>query len=636
MTLHKKTVLIISATLGSLIIVLSVASRIILTDSFSKLEEKYARLNMERIVETLSDDIANINRSANDWAAWDETHAFIRDANAHFIKVNIVDSAFSTLRLNVMIFVNASGRVIFGRAFDLEGKKRMPVPQSLIDHLKSDDLLLKSTHAENSISGIILLSEMPMLISSQPILTSDGKGSVRGALIFGRYLNEAQIQRLRELTHLAVHVHPYNDLKKNSDWQGVQSSLSEEKNIFIRPFDTQTIEGYTMLKDIYGKPAVLFRVAMNRDIYVEGQNILYYSVLSFLLVGLVLSMVALILLEEQVLSRITALIRSVGVIGTSGDLSKRVQMKGKDEIAFLSEEMNKMLETIEKSDRGLRNSEEKYRLIVEHANEAIVIVQNGKLMYANPKTVQITGYSEEELSAKAFLEFVHPGDRSMVTERYYKRIMDQEVPAVYAFRIIDKSGSTKWVEINAVKTAWEGKEATLNFISDITERKELEEELRNMSQRDPLTGLYNRRGFITLAEQQMKIADRMNRGMLLIFVDLDDLKQINDTYGHYQGDRALTDVALLLQKTFREADILARYGGDEFVVLMIETPESGDELFLTRLGEHLEYYNRSEQRPFRLSLSTGFSRYTPGTPVNFNDLLIEADRIMYEQKKAKK
>ena len=637
MTLHKKTVLIVGSTLIGLIVILFVTSRIIIMRSFSKLEEKYTRLNIERVQTSISDSLAHLTRSADDWAVWDETYAFINNSNNNFIKGNVVDSSFTTLKLNVMLFINSSGRVVLGRAFDLEDKKVVPVPQSLLDHVVPDSILLKHTHAESHVSGIILLSEGPMLISSQPILTSEGQGPIRGTLIFGRYLKDTENLHLSGADALTIDIHSFNDKDVSGDFlQSVKSALSEEKPFLVRPVNTQTIEGYTMLKDIFGKPAVVVRVALNRDIYKEGQNIFYYFILSFLFIGLVLSIVTLILLKEQVISRVTSLIQNISVIGVSGDLSKRVQMKGKDEISLLSDEMNRMLETIEESDKALRESEEKYRLIVENANEAILIVQEAKLQFVNPKTVEIMGYSQKDLINKEFLEFVHPEDHALVAERYRKRLMDEDVPSVYSFRIIDIYGNIKWVEINAVKTQWIGKEATLNFINDITERKELEEELRVMSLRDVLTGLYNRRGFLTLAEQQLKIASRMQKGMLMIFADLDGMKQINDTLGHQEGDRALIDIAQILKKTFRESDIIARHGGDEFVILSLETPEFGADLLVNRLGEHMHYHNRYESRPYSLSLSMGFARYDPENPMSLHELLVKADSMMYEEKRSRK
>jgi PAS domain S-box-containing protein len=131
----------------------------------------------------------------------------------------------------------------------------------------------------------------------------------------------------------------------------------------------------------------------------------------------------------------------------------------------------------------LHKSEEKYRNLVDHANEAIIIAQDGMLKFVNPKTIELIGYSSKELTSKPFLDFVHPEDRKMVAERYAARLRGEEVPDTYSFRIVDKSGDTRWGEIKAVWINWEGKRATLNFITDITERKKATEELNKHRER---------------------------------------------------------------------------------------------------------------------------------------------------------
>ncbi len=123
------------------------------------------------------------------------------------------------------------------------------------------------------------------------------------------------------------------------------------------------------------------------------------------------------------------------------------------------------------------------------------------------------------------------------------------------------------------------------LIKSEEERKQTEKVIQNLSITDELTSLLNRRGFFTLAEQQIKIARRTGREMVLLFADLDKLKWINDTWGHAEGDRALCEVGKILKNTFRESDIIARIGGDEFVMLAVETPQSNAEILIK---DHLQ------------------------------------------------
>ena len=160
-------------------------------------------------------------------------------------------------------------------------------------------------------------------------------------------------------------------------------------------------------------------------------------------------------------------------------------------------------------------------------------------------------------------------------------------------------------------------------------------ELRAMSLVDELTGLHNRRGFLFLAQQHVKIANRTKRGILLLFADLDDMKQINDRLGHHEGDLALIDTASVLKETFREADIVARIGGDEFAVIAIEGGEDSADILSARLQENFDARNANGGRRYQLAISVGMARYDPDNPCSIDELLARADASMYEQKQGK-
>ncbi len=169
---------------------------------------------------------------------------------------------------------------------------------------------------------------------------------------------------------------------------------------------------------------------------------------------------------------------------------------------------------------------------------------------------------------------------------------------------------------------------------DVTENKKMEEEVRMLAVTDPLTGLYNRRGFMALAEQQIKAADRTNKKMSLFFVDLDGMKRINDTWGHEEGDRALMNAVAVFKQTFRESDIMARMGGDEFAVLAVDAAENREIVF-RRLAERISLHNALPDRRYEISVSAGMAIYDPQSPCSLDDLISQADTLMYEQKKTK-
>jgi diguanylate cyclase (GGDEF)-like protein len=192
---------------------------------------------------------------------------------------------------------------------------------------------------------------------------------------------------------------------------------------------------------------------------------------------------------------------------------------------------------------------------------------------------------------------------------------------------------SQWVENNILKLA---SGEIVAVYDDVTERKRLEDEILTLSITDQLTGLHNRRGFLSLAEQQLKLSARNKRDVLLFFADLDGLKWINDTLGHEEGDKALLEAATVFKETFRTSDIVARLGGDEYAALAVDITEANSEILTARLQSLINARNNLENRGYRLSISVGCAFYDPEHPCSLDELMASADKLMYEQKQNKK
>ena len=207
---------------------------------------------------------------------------------------------------------------------------------------------------------------------------------------------------------------------------------------------------------------------------------------------------------------------------------------------------------------------------------------------------------------------------------------DQVVNGEYALQINGKE------TIFAASTSRLSETTAIMVAHDITMRKRMEKEIRALALTDELTGLYNRRGFTLLAEQEIKLAHREKRSMLLFFGDVDFLKEINDTHGHAQGDLVLQELSVILKETFREADIVARIGGDEFVILAVDAAMENADVLTKRIQAILERRNQPGVRPYPLSLSLGVARFDPEASITVSELITQADERMYQQKQASK
>jgi len=285
---------------------------------------------------------------------------------------------------------------------------------------------------------------------------------------------------------------------------------------------------------------------------------------------------------------------------------------------------------------ALRESEEKFRSLAEQSLVGISIIQDGVFKYVNPKFAAMFGYTVEEcLADMSYLHVASSESRKLVAERTAARIAGQNPAGIYEFRGVRKDGSLIDVEVYGTPVLYNQKPAAIGTLLDITHRKQVEAELKALAITDALTGLYNRRGFIALAEQQLKQAARKKSGLTLLFADLDDLKSINDVLGHKVGDEAIIEVAEVFREVFRKMDIIGRIGGDEFAILAIETPPEYAETIENRLQACLDLHNSGVNRTFSISLSIGLAYYDPETPSSLDDLISRADSMMYEEKKKK-
>jgi diguanylate cyclase (GGDEF)-like protein len=187
-----------------------------------------------------------------------------------------------------------------------------------------------------------------------------------------------------------------------------------------------------------------------------------------------------------------------------------------------------------------------------------------------------------------------------------------------------------WLSFSVYSTE---KEHFITVFENITDRKNREEELRSQSLTDELTGLYNRRGFLTFAEKLGQMAKRQHKGLAMLYADIDGMKEINDTWGHQEGDAALVEIAGILRATYRESDVIARIGGDEFVVFPVGASGEDSETSLARLYHNIDAHNATRKKGYKLAMSCGLSYFDPANPLTINELLGHADRLMYDRKR---
>jgi signal transduction histidine kinase len=357
MGIQRRTLTIVGILAISMMVIVYFFSHSLLLNSFEELEATSVHQNVGRFQSALSNDVSDLYSKSGDWAVWDDTYAFIVAPNDNYINSNVVDSAFTTLRINVLLFVNLSGQIVCGRAYDLHGMTEVPVPESVEKELASHDILWSHPTTDSRISGIILLPENPLLICSSPILTSRGEGPVHGALIMARYMDSDEIGELARTTDLSLTLQRYNDSHVLPDFQNALSSFSNNETVFVQPLNADYVAGYALIKDVYGSPILVSRIDLPRDIYKQGLSTINYFLVSLLGLTVIFVAAILLLMERTVLYRVVKLTRAVRSIGRNRDLKTRVPTDGNDELSGLAKSINGMLTDIEDKTLKLRKAE---------------------------------------------------------------------------------------------------------------------------------------------------------------------------------------------------------------------------------------------------------------------------------------
>ncbi|MDI6874432.1 MAG: CHASE4 domain-containing protein [Actinomycetota bacterium] len=404
--LRRKVVALFAIAFLAMVIILNLVAWYVVLGGYRELEEDRVLEDISRATDAFRHEGENLDLVVRDWAFWDDTYAFVADPDPAYIQANLTESTFTGLRIQVMLFLDDQGRMVYAKGVDLKMEREMPVPEGLLSHLSGDCPLLHPLSTGEGVTGLLLLPEGPFLVSSEPILTSDQEGPPRGVLIMGRLLDGEEMDRITGPYHLEAQARAAGTVAGAPEWERVQELLASGKGDVIRTEGSRLIHGYTLLRDIYGEPALILRVTRDRSLYRQGvRTILYFTIFitGFCLVIMAATMV---LLERSFLRRISRLSEDVSRMGGEGEPGWRVSVSGNDEVSALARSINRMVELREEEER-------RFRSLVEHAQDIIVVLdREGTVTYQSPSTGNILGYGRDGIVGKNVFDLIHPEDLS--------------------------------------------------------------------------------------------------------------------------------------------------------------------------------------------------------------------------------
>lgn len=350
--------------------------------NFLELEQTDTLENVERVQNAVATEQSYLDYIVQDWACWDDTYRFIDDKNQEYIDVDLQNQTLAGINVNVMIFVDNSGKVVYVKSVNTHTVEEAPVPKKLLEMIEDGSLLTKGEN--DSKSGFVLLDEDPMFIACHPILTTDYEGPSKGTLIFGRYFDDALLESFKIVTRSSLLMYR-TDKQMPADFQMKIKNVSENpEKIVVEPLNENQIAGYFGLNDINGQLALLIRADFPRELYLHGKKTLSYMYFFLLLTGLMTGVGVKFALDKLFISRLVQIDDFVTKVRSEKDLSKRLSLEDNDELYRLSREINGMLNEIYLAEQELKAQAREKKVLLDSLNELAVFVDPElKIIWAN-------------------------------------------------------------------------------------------------------------------------------------------------------------------------------------------------------------------------------------------------------------
>ena len=515
--MHRRQFILVGMALISILVGLFFGTRSIVLHSFAELERQEMDRNVERAQNALTAELKQLSTTTGDYAGWDDAYDFVQNGNPAFIKTNLDETIYDKLRLNLLVYCNRSGTIVYGRAYDYHNQRDVPLSPAILSDLQPGRPLLQHASPESAPSGFLSLPEGLMLVVSRPVLTSEYQGPIMGTLVFGRYLDAAEVHLLGETTRLSLQVKGGEEIKFNPALQELLRQLRNRETTLVQPVDEEHIFGATLLTDLYGNVAGLLRIEQPRQIYRQGKESTVYFLMLYGATTIVLLVIITLFFRRLILA----------------------------------------LERDKTREAALADSEQRYRLLAENATDQISRHDlEGRFIFASPTFFDSTGFTPEELIGQNVYDFFHPEDIPIVRQAH-ALILEKPVTAMVTFRFRHKAGHYIWAESNCKSIPTPNSLARQEVIAvtrEITKRKEAEEALLRAKEAADAANFAKSRFLATMSHE---IRTPMNGviGMteLLLSTELDEKQRFYAEIVKLSGNNLLQLIDAILDLSRIEA-----------------------------------------------------------------------------------
>ena len=571
------------------------------------------------MVETIIDnEKENLNSILKDWSFWDDTYNFINDRNPSYVNANLNDESLENLSLNMMLFVNQTGDVVGYGDFGLTEEQSV----ALVEKIKQNNFYTGLlTDDEDAKTNLMILDGQPYLIASGRINNSSHNAVSNGSMVMVKTFDDEVTDYIEALTGVNVELREVEP-----------TAVISENQILKREFDGKPYLTSSRLQlDGYGEATIVMTISLIEENYSFIKHQFNLFMLSFIGLLLLILSIDYFIVNRYFLKRIEKLIAFTKEVGLKRDTTLSIEMDGTDELKTLAVSTNQMLQEIDQANQNIKMMDERYRLIMEATNDGYLdIWVKDKEAYISPEWKQLIGYHGDggrQLYEDYFLK-IHWECKKRL-ENSFKDMLSGKVDYFEGeYRVMSERYGVIWVSHRGKVVQRDENNEPLRFIStlsNITKRKTNEEEILFLSYSDPLTHLKNR----DYMKMQFEVlSQQKDTHYFIVMCDVNGLKLTNDAFGHQEGDQMLIAVSNVLRRMCRPIDIISRWPGDEFVILLKDVNQDGVCQLIRDITDEID-----KIRDFHLNISVAMGYAESNVDLKRpEDVLNLAENRMYRNK----
>ncbi len=605
---------------------------LVIYDSYAELEQRNLETNLARIENALAREVDNLDRYTGQWGERGFLYYSMRndDRVTLWLRRMAVNSIIGSFDIDKALVYNREGELIVAKERDLNGDYLDLDAQHPVRRLLAENpVLLEHRDLNQSNKGLLPLGGELYLLSSRAI-SSGFDEEVRGTLVSLVKFNQVSIERLGTLVSADLTL--LNVAETPSHLPIAELQASREK-VLLQPGPENTMVSYALLEDINGEASIVLSVNSERAIMAKAKQTVLTTgaILFFSFAALAIYFIA--LLDRSVLRRVKILSNSAKSIAES-DSDKRLKVVGRDEITSLTEAFNGLLDSLKNTQSELREERDKARTTLAAIGDGVIATDAaGHIQYLNKTAVDLLVCDGLDALNKPLAEVFSPVNEvgqlpsNTLVEKCLSskgRVGDDEYCYLSARRdepmIIESLACPVKDSVGKVT-------GTVIIFRDVTNTQTLQKNLVYQASHDSLTKLNNRAEFERQLSVVVKNANQTGRHHHLLFIDLDHFKLINDSCGHFSGDKVLQEIAAIMKKQIRTSDVLARIGGDEFGVIVSDCKFSKAYEIAEKLREKItEFRFLYDDKCFNVGASIGLVDVQANLKIGDASLLSLADK----------